>query len=422
MERFKTYVNLQEGWIILGKYVNNRTNILMSCPIGHQNEINPTNFLTGSRCRTCAGQDPKVIEQNFMKVLNEGNFKLNGTFNGVSKDVNLTCPCEHTFTVGARHFIKNGNCKVCIGKSIDGAKEKLNKRIKNSCWELIDDYVNMKTQVMVKCINNHVTKILPNDINENNRCKICSGCDSNSFEKLLNNEGWKMTGNYINSITKVEVQCNNNHIISITPSRFKSGKGCAKCSKQCPIQSENNFRDIAIQEEWEILTPYTGIDNHVSMKCPNGHIRNITPNNFKSGTRCLECKNSRGMTLLGKILNELNYKFSYEYNLQDKEYPKIRYDIYIPEINTIIEWDGIQHFEYIEHFHRKIENYHERQHYDCEKTKICIRNNIKLIRMDYTCYNNSYSKNLSFIKDALNSDKKVIFSNEEMYEFIRINL
>jgi len=74
----------------------------------------------------------------------------------------------------------------------------------------------------------------------------------------------------------------------------------------------------------------------------------------------------------------------YKFNdcLSDKGYP-FRYDFFLPEYNTCIEYDGIQHYESIEYFGGD-DKLNKTKINDNIKTNYCIDNNITLIRIPYT--------------------------------------
>lgn len=90
---------------------------------------------------------------------------------------------------------------------------------------------------------------------------------------------------------------------------------------------------------------------------------------------------SYGETLISNFLEKNNINFKYDKSLKDSEL-RLRFDFYLPEYDTCIEFDGLQHFQPVEHFGGEIE---------FEKTKIrdeiknswCSSNNIKLIRFNY---------------------------------------
>lgn len=73
-------------------------------------------------------------------------------------------------------------------------------------------------------------------------------------------------------------------------------------------------------------------------------------------------------------------------------------DFYIPSVNTAIEFDGAQHFQYIERFHKTYENYIESVYRDRLKDKLLVEHGIRLIRLSYK---DKITK--SFLNNILNS-------------------
>ena len=60
-----------------------------------------------------------------------------------------------------------------------------------------------------------------------------------------------------------------------------------------------------------------------------------------------------------------------------------RFDFYLPELNTCIEYDGKQHFEAIDFFGGE-KGLIETQKRDKEKNEYCLKNEILLFRIPYT--------------------------------------
>ena len=70
-------------------------------------------------------------------------------------------------------------------------------------------------------------------------------------------------------------------------------------------------------------------------------------------------------------------KVHYEYALPDGS----RIDIFIPVFGIAIEYDGRQHYKYVEHFHKDISGYIEGIKKDAGKDTWCEEHGIKVIRI-----------------------------------------
>lgn len=58
-----------------------------------------------------------------------------------------------------------------------------------------------------------------------------------------------------------------------------------------------------------------------------------------------------------------------------------RIDIFVKELGVAIEYDGQQHFQYVEFFHRDFEGYHDAIKLDKTKERFLADNGIKLLRL-----------------------------------------
>ena len=95
---------------------------------------------------------------------------------------------------------------------------------------------------------------------------------------------------------------------------------------------------------------------------------------------------SKGIAKICRILEENNIKYLTEQSIKGCISPKnklLSFDIFIPKINTYIEYDGKQHFSKIEYWDKNDREFMDRQIRDKIKDDFCLNNNIKLIRISY---------------------------------------
>lgn len=80
-----------------------------------------------------------------------------------------------------------------------------------------------------------------------------------------------------------------------------------------------------------------------------------------------------------------------------------------------VEPDGIQHFEFTEHFHdEEDEDFEEGQEHDILKTLYCLQNNYRLIRIDYT----QFKAIRTHLTQALLHPRPLYLSTPEKYDYI----
>lgn len=98
---------------------------------------------------------------------------------------------------------------------------------------------------------------------------------------------------------------------------------------------------------------------------------------------CPNCNfhRSQGEREIESILKKFNILFEREHRvtIEKRTY---RFDFYLLSLKTIIEYNGIQHYQPVEHFGGQ-EEFQKRQLYDKIKTKWCQNNKIKEIIIKY---------------------------------------
>lgn len=127
--------------------------------------------------------------------------------------------------------------------------------------------------------------------------------------------------------------------------------------------------------------------------------------NFQRGSRCPHCaKKSRDSNIsffIKRILEQLNFDFEEEKKFEGCRNPftkaKLPFDIYIRDLNTLIEIDGEQHFVPVEHFGGE-KSHRDTLYRDAQKNKFCLKNNITLIRLGLWDVERNCKKNYEQLK------------------------
>lgn len=97
---------------------------------------------------------------------------------------------------------------------------------------------------------------------------------------------------------------------------------------------------------------------------------------------------SYGEVVVSNYLKQNNIEFIKEYINHDlKNINKLRYDFYIPSKNIIIEFHGIQHYEFVKYFHKNPEEFKNRMLRDAMKENYAKENGFKYIVIKYTDIN-----------------------------------
>ena len=204
-----------------------------------------------------------------------------------------------------------------------------------------------------------------------------------------------------------------------------NNKGCPCCSHNILVPGINDLAtthpDLA--KEWDYtnngdLKPNMfshGTRTKVWWVCPNGHHyqASIGHRSASSGTSCPICNSGR----------QTSFREQAFYYYIKKLYPntisrfkndvfgKFELDIFIPEINTAIEYDGVA--------------WHKENKFEREKRKyeLCKQQNIKLIRVKEKFDSNSYSGLADFVISVENIEdlRNLEILIKQVLDYIDVN-
>ena len=164
------------------------------------------------------------------------------------------------------------------------------------------------------------------------------------------------------------------------------------CDKPVKTKNENYFlavKTIVEQRGGSTVSDcYVGAKIVMKFKCNNGHEFEVAPNNIQKGRWCPTCNIKQSEMYMWEIVNYILEDYIFKKVrpswLKNKEGNKLELDMYCEDIKLAFEYNGEQHYKFIEHFHRTEENFKKRQEDDKIKVELCKANNIKLIVIPYT--------------------------------------
>ena len=280
---------------------------------------------------------------------------------------------------------------MAIKWNYNKVKEYMNKE----GYELLSKtYRDNREKLEVRCPYGHQYGVSwSNFYSRKSRCPYCYGryLTYEQVRAYIQETGSELISDtYVNAHTHLNVKCKCGNIYPITWNNYKNGKRCPKCCHNRKIDI-NYVKDFALKEGYEVLSSeYTNAYGKITFKCNHEHVFTIPWCYFQSGTRCLYCRNSKGEEKVANFLNKNNIKNIPQHTFSDcfyNEKGSLRFDFYLPEMNTIIEYDGKQHFEPVD-FAGKGKEWAEKQYKECVKkdaikNRYCFEHNIRLIRIPY---------------------------------------
>ena len=270
--------------------------------------------------------------------------------------------------------------------------------------EILGEYINSQTKIKVRCkIDGYKWETKPNSLLNGYGCPKCAGnmkLTHEEFKQELKdiNEDIEILGEYVNNRTKIKCKCRiDSYEWEATPDSLLRGTSCPKCSKNIKNKTTeyfiNEFKEI--NDNIEILGEYKGSKVKIKVRCKlDGYEWSATPNNLLRGYGCPKCSESKGEKRVAKYLDSRDIEYKSQHKFDDcRSKHKLPFDFYIPSLNIAIEYDGEDHYKINkrsknESYERAFNRFIEGKIRDTIKTIYCKENNIKLIRIAYTEYNN----------------------------------
>lgn len=165
---------------------------------------------------------------------------------------------------------------------------------------------------------------------------------------------------YKHTHTNIKVICKKHNLeFKVTPCNFMGNThNCPECFKE--VNSELKFTTEEFIEKCKEVhkdlydyseVNYTGIFDKIVVSCKKHGKFTQEANAHKRGQGCPHCCTSKGELAVKSYLELNNIKFE-----QQKTFPScihksaLKFDFYLPDFNTCIEFQGRQHFEPVDYF------------------------------------------------------------------------
>ena len=197
---------------------------------------------------------------------------------------------------------------------------------------------------------------------------------------------------------KVQIICKEHGVFEQSPSNHLRGSHCPRCAGGGRIFTADEFLSEAKEVHGNkydyTLVEYRGTHTKVKIICPIHGMFLQKPNSHTSGRcGCPKCKSSKGEIAIREYLQNKHINFIEQKRFNDcKNKIALPFDFWLPEHNTLIEFDGAQHF--IPHtfggdkdIKTKQKTLERVQYHDSIKTNYCKAKGIHLIRIPYTQLN-----------------------------------
>ena len=348
---------------------------------------------------------------------NAENIEILGEYKGTLTKIKCKCKIDgyEWETTPSILLNKNSGCPKC-GGTMKLTHEEFINRMKevNNDIEILGEYKGSKTKIKCKCkIDGYEWETIPNDLlSKNTGCPKCarkSQVEKQSktheefiqefYKKNKNAKNIEILNKYINNKTSIKCRCKiDNYEWEVkTNALLSQNQGCPKCKNRKQSKRQTFTHDEFLEKfkkqninakNIEILEEYK--NNKIKIKCKckiDNYIWYANPFNLLyDNSGCPKCSSSKGEKRIAEYLNSKNIQYKEQYRFKKCKFKyQLPFDFYIPSLNTIIEYDGRQHYEIVDHF-GGLDGFIDTKIRDTVKTIYCKKNNIKLIRIPYWNY------------------------------------
>lgn len=220
--------------------------------------------------------------------------------------------------------------------------------------------------------------------------------------KLIHNDKFNYSQVvYKNAKSKVEIECPKHGIFEQEANSHLQGKGCPSCKYSNFANVIKHSKEYVIREANK---KHNGVYNYNKLKYVNnrtkfciickehGEFWQDYEHHVDRGQGCPSCGGSKGEKLIELWLtdNKIRFKSQYHINVHKvaRNSNKVIIDFFVLHNGKqyFIEYDGIQHFEYVPHFHKGgVIDFEKQQRRDSVLNDFCEihKNKVILIRFDY---------------------------------------
>lgn len=261
--------------------------------------------------------------------------------------------------------------------------------------EVLGKYCNGNTKITLKCtIHNYSWDILPRSILSGANCPYCNGHNKRhedfAQEIFDLNPDIIILSKYTNNHERINYSCSKcNKSFSQRPMNLLRNPSCPFCRDRKRRTTED-FKEELLQNNPDVTLcgEFKNFQTKIQVQCNKcGYNWDALPQNILKGHACPKCNQSLGERKIIEILDKLKIDYNYEYPFSDCiDKFVLPFDFYLPQYHMCIEYDGIQHFQAVEHFGGE-EQLKIQQRHDKIKNDYCNNNHIDLLRIKYTDFN-----------------------------------
>jgi len=266
------------------------------------------------------------------------------------------------------------------------------KNIHNNKYDYsLVEYKNTRTFIKIICPTCGEFEQLAHSHTQGRGCPKCCLLTTEKFIER-SNKIHKNIYNYdkvsiVDNKTKVIINCKKHGDFEQQPRAHLNGQGCIKCFKESKKSTTEKFIEkskIIHNNLYDYsLVNYISSKRYVKIICKKHGIFKQKANHHLRNSGCPICNESKGEKQIKDYLKVNNIKYKPQKTFENCKYKsKLRFDFYLIDYNTCVEYNGIQHYEPNNYFGGIKEFNINKDRFNI-KEKFCKENNINLLIIKY---------------------------------------
>jgi hypothetical protein len=328
-------------------------------------------------------------------------------YTGVVKSLTVSCQKHGDFTVTAASHLRGSGCPRCQRQllwrtkgyadfvrrahKIHGRKFSYEKARKRS-----------GSKITIVCPEHGEFAQLPSTHLSGHGCAKCGLSTLAATFKLskaefvrrarkVHGNKFKYDGIYKNQYAFMTITCPLHGTFKQRAIDHMNGHGCKKCGVQQRAAKMLLTTEAFVAKarvihgsRYTYPEPYRRTDLPIRIVCPRHGDFRQTPNSHLQGQGCPRCIESSGERTVAAILQRHRIKFLAQHRFPDcADRRPLRFDFWLIDRNTLIEYDGPQHFDK-SHFFGGTKQYQSTKRRDRIKSAYARKKKIRLIRVKYS--------------------------------------
>ena len=405
------------------RYTNSETKVELICKEHGPFFPIPDNHLwRKSGCPDCAKERRgRERREGFAKTFIKRAKKVHGHKYDYSKTkyfktdepVIITCPIHGDFPKTPHEHLLGAGCQKCghankNRERSDAASASFIPRARKIHGRRYDysrvDYEDSRLRVLVGCRRkgHGFFPITPNNHLNGWGCPKCKADKSRKTHRYTKSEFVRLArkvhgdtytypGKYVDGRTPMKLRCPIHGPFEQPPNSHLQGRGCRACgdgrTRQAGFYTHDEFvaKARAVHgSKYTYSEQYERGSKPITIICPKHGTFRQKPASHTQGHGCERCSESWGERKVARILEKQGIEFEVEKRFKEcRDKLPLSFDFWIPSLNTLIEFDGEQHFR-VNKFFGGVKNLKLTQRRDRIKSRYAKRTGKKLIRIKYT--------------------------------------